>query len=128
MKKLWYTKQVDYSFLEAIDNIDFALKMEWFGILMKIDMQEKLKTKLNKDIDEYMILGACNPALAAQALDAEQEIGLLLPCNIIVYSKDNEVFVSTILPSVAMNMIYNNDVKKIAEKAEKLLKKSIDSL
>ncbi len=128
MKKLWYTKKLQCSFPEALDSIKIALISQWFWVLTEIDMQGKLKEKLDQDIEEYTILWACNPWLAFQALEAEYEIGLLLPCNIIVYSKNSEVFVSTILPSVAMNMIYNNDIKKIAEKAEKLLKRAVNSL
>jgi len=128
MKNLWYTKQAGISFLEAIDNVTFALKEQWFWVLTKIDMKAKLKEKLDKDIEEYMILWACNPWLAYEALQSEYEIWLLLPCNVIVYKKDNKVFVSAIMPVNAMGMIDNSWVKEVAIKAESKLKKVIDNI
>lgn len=128
MKKFWYTKELKCSFMEALDNVEFALLEEWFWILHKIDMQMAMKKKLDKDIGDYMILWACNPSLALDAMNAEYEIGLLLPCNVIIYIKGWSVFVSSLMPTTAMNMIYNNEVKEVAKKAEKKLKKAIDSL
>lgn len=128
MNKMWYTKEVHTSFLEALDDIDFELKKEWFWIMSRIDIQGKLKEKLDKDIEDYMILWACNPGLASEALDYEYEIGLLLPCNIIVYTKNSKVFVSSILPTQAMSMIENKGLEKLAKWVEEKLKKAIDSL
>jgi len=128
MNNLWYTKEVNTSFLEAIDDITFALKWEWFGVLTKINMKEKLKEKLDKDIENYIILWACNPALANQALESEYEIWLLLPCNVIVYEKSGKVFVSAIMPVAAMGMIDNNWVKEVAIKAESKLKNVINNI
>ena len=128
MKKFWYTKEVETSFSKTLTNIDSALAEEWFWVLSRIDIQSKLKEKLDKDIDEYMILGACNPWLASELMDEEYEIWLLLPCNIIVYRQEWNIFVSALMPTTAMNMIYNNTVKDVAKKAEKKLKKVIDSL
>jgi uncharacterized protein (DUF302 family) len=91
-------------------------------------MKSKFKDTIGEEIEDYMILGVCNPTLAFEAIAAEYEIGLLLPCNIIIYSKLNNIYVSSIMPTKAMNMIYNDDVKKVAKKAEKKLKKVIDSL
>lgn len=127
MQKIWYTKEVKTSFTETLQNIELSLKEEWFWVLSKIDMKAKLKEKLNKDIENYMILWACNPKLASEALDLEYEIWLLLPCNIIVYSKGNSVFVSAIMPKSTMNLI-NKNMNEIAEVAEQKLKKAIDSL
>ena len=128
MKKFWYTKEVKTSFSETLDNIEFALSEEGFWILHRVDMQWAMKKKLDKDIDDYIILWACNPRLASDLLDEEYEIWLLLPCNIIVYRSEWNMFVSALMPTTAMNMIYNNIVKSVAKKAEKKLKKVIDSL
>jgi len=128
MNKLWYTKEVNTSFLEAIDDITSALMQEGFWVLTKIDMKAKLKEKLNKDIEEYTILWSCNPALANEALESEYEIWLLLPCNVIVYEKNSKVFVSAIMPVNAMGMIDNEGVKNVAIKAEEKLKRAIDNV
>jgi len=128
MKNLWYTKEVNTSFLEAVDDVIFALKGQWFWVLTKINMKEKLKEKLDKDIEEYIILWACNPWLAHKALQSEYEIWLLLPCNVIVYEKNSKVFVSAIMPIQAMGTIDNQWVKEVAIKAEEKLKKVSDNI
>lgn len=128
MNNLWYTKEINTSFLEAIDDIISSLMKEWFWVLTKIDMKAKLKEKLDKDIEEYMILWACNPWLASEALDSEYEIWLLLPCNVIVYEKKSKVFVSAIMPVNAMGMIDNEGVKNVAIKAEEKLKRAINNI
>lgn len=128
MKKFWYTKKVDTSFSEILVKLESVLKGEWFWILTRVDIKAKFKDALNEEIDDYMILWVCNPALAFEAISAEHEMWLLLPCNIIVYSKLNEIYVSTIIPTTAMNMVYNNVVNKVAEKAEKKLKKVVDNI
>ena len=91
-------------------------------------MKSTLKNKLNVDYDNYLILGACNPPFAYQALKAEKEIGLFLPCNIIVYSDNDKIFVSTILPMIAMGMINNSKLREIAARIEEKLKKVIDTV
>ena len=83
---------------------------------------------LDVDFDKYVILGACNPPFAYQSLQAERDIGLLLPCNIIVYEQQNKTFVSAILPTIAMNMVKNDELRTIAEEVEQKLKKVIDSI
>ena len=128
MKNLWYKKEVNTSFLETVDDVTFALKKEWFGVLTKIDIKAKLKEKLDKDIENYLILWACNPALANKALESEYEIWLLLPCNVIIYEKNSRVFVSAIMPVQAMGMIDNDGVKEVALIAESKLKKVIDNI
>lgn len=123
-----YKKKINLSFVDAIAKTKEALASEGFGVLTEINVQETLKKKLNVDYVNYIILGACNPSFAYQALKAEQEIGLLLPCNIIIYESQDSVFVSTILPSVAMKMVENNEVAEIARKVENKLKKVVDSI
>jgi uncharacterized protein (DUF302 family) len=126
--KYGYTKKVELSFSEAIERNLEELPKEGFGVLTEINVKETLKRKLDLDMDDYIILGACNPSFAHKALVIEHEIGLLLPCNIIVYKKEGDVFVSAILPSVAMSMVENPDLQVIAEEIEGKLKKVINNL
>lgn len=123
-----YSKSVEMSFDEAIIKIKEALQEEGFGILTEIDVKETLKKKLDVDYNNYIILGACNPPFAYKALQTEKEIGLLLPCNVIVYSQDGKTFVSAINPVEAMSFIDNPELKEIALQVQKKLMKTIDSL
>ncbi len=123
-----YSTVVKLSFDDALQKTTEVLKEHGFGILTKIDVKAKMKEKIDKDMDDYLILGACNPTLAAEALDAEQEIGLLMPCNVIVYRKGDKTIVSAQLPSTMMAITGNSSVCKVAEKAEELLKSVIDLL
>ncbi len=84
-----FSKKVNYGFDEAIERVIEELKKEGFGILSEIDVKATLKKKMDIDFPNYKILGACNPPLAHKALSAEPEIGLLLPCNVIVYENNN---------------------------------------
>lgn len=123
-----YNKKTNLNYQEAIEKTKEELAKEGFGVLTEIDVKATLKKKLDVDYDDYIILGACNPRFAYQALQAEKEIGLMLPCNVIVYRNNNETFVSTILPTITMNMVDNEKLKEIAEKVEKKLKKVIDNV
>jgi len=123
-----FSKKVDMPFDEAIDKVTTKLKKEGFGILSRIDVREKLKQKLGIDFMDYVILGACNPAMAHQAILAEENIGLMLPCNVIVYEKDSETIISIIKPSAAMSMIDNESLKGVALKVETKLEKAFHSL
>ena len=123
-----YSKKVNATFDEAIENTKEALKKEGFGVLTEIDIQATLKKKINVEMDNYTILGACHPPSAYQSIQSEIEIGLMLPCNVIVYQKDNEVNVSAIMPSIAMGMIENNTLGEVASDIETRLKTVIDSL
>lgn len=121
-------EQVNLSFPEAVAKTKTALVEEGFGILTEIDVKATLKKKLDAEWNNYVILGACNPPFAFQALKAEKEIGLMLPCNVIVYENGGKVFVSAIRPTVAMNMIDNRELAGIAEKVEKKLSKAIKNV
>lgn len=123
-----YRKKVSANFIEAIHKTKEELKKEGFGVLTEIDIRETLKKKIDKDIDNYVILGACHPSSAYQAIQSEIEIGLMLPCNVIVYQKNNEVFASAIMPQVAMGMIVNEDLGEVAIDIENRLKTVIDKL
>lgn len=123
-----YTKETNNNFLETIENVKTALSAEGFGVLTEIDLKTTMKKKLNIDYENYIILGACNPEFADKALQSEYEIGLMLPCNIIVYEKNTKVFVSAIMPTIAMEMVENLELKEIAMEIEKKLKRVIDSI
>ncbi len=104
------------------------LAKDGFGILTEIDVKATLKKKIGVDYDNYVILGACNPPFAYKALRAEKEIGLLMPCNVIVYEVAGKIFVSAILPSVAIGALDNLSLSDIAKEVEEKLKKAIDSV
>ncbi|MEP7162578.1 MAG: DUF302 domain-containing protein [Candidatus Moraniibacteriota bacterium] len=123
-----YTKKVNGTFLEVVEKAKGALATEGFGILTEIDVQATLKKKLNAEHPPYLILGACNPPLAYRALQAEKKVGLLLPCNVIVYEDEGNIFVSSILPTVAMGMVDDPVLALIAREVEQKLKKVIDSI
>lgn len=123
-----YKKQVDMSYEEAEQKTREELQKAGFGVLTEIDVKATLKKKLDVDVDKYIILGACSPPLAHKALQAEQDLGLLLPCNVIVYEKEGKTSVSALKPSVAMGMIDNPDLKCVAEEVEEKLKKVIDAV
>ncbi len=126
--KYGYTKKVSLPFDETITKVKEALGAEGFGVLTEIDVKATMKSKLDVDYDNYIILGACNPQFAHKALQAEKEIGLLLPYNVIVYEDNSEVYVSSILPSSAMSIVENNELSEISKEVEEKLKSVIDSL
>jgi len=123
-----YKKQVKASYEETVQKTRAELKKEGFGILTEIDVRATLKEKLNVDYDNYIILGACNPPFAYQAFQAEKDIGLLMPCNVIVYEQDGETFVSTMLPTVVMSVVNNDKLESIGNEIEQKLKKVVDSV
>ncbi|HJX12150.1 MAG TPA: DUF302 domain-containing protein [Dehalococcoidales bacterium] len=123
-----YKKKVNATFDEALQRTKEELQKEGFGVLTEIDVKAILQKKLNVEFDNYMILGACNPPFAYQALEAEKDIGLLLPCNVIVYEHKGKTFVSAILPTVAMSMVDNEKLRGIAVQVEQKLKKVVDSI
>ena len=123
-----FTKELDVPFEEAEEKVREGLKKEGFGILTVIDVKEKFKEKLGIDFKKYIILGACNPSNAYKAILSEENIGLMLPCNVIVYDKNPKTAVSIIKPSVAMEMIDNEELKTVAEEVEARLKRVFDSL
>lgn len=124
----WYKVEVKTSFEETIDDITMSLSEQGFWVLTKIDLQQAMKKKLNKDISKYMILWACNPSLAYEILKTEQSIGLLLPCNVIIYEENKKIFVSVALPTTIMWFIKNSELQNISKIAEEKLKKAIDNL
>ena len=123
-----FVKSTSLNFEEAEKRVREEAGKEGFGILTRIDMQEKFKEKLGVDFKKYVILGACNPPNAFKAVQAEENIGLFLPCNIIVYEKDDKTVVSAVKPTVAMGMIENESLKVLAIDIENKLKNIIDRI
>jgi uncharacterized protein (DUF302 family) len=123
-----FTKELALPFADAVKAVTEALKKEGFGILTTIDVREKFKEKLGVDFPNYVILGACNPPNAHKAILAEEYIGLMLPCNVIVFEKAGKTAVGIIKPTVAMGMIDNKALKPLALEVEVRLKKVFDSL
>ena len=110
-----FSKTVSMPYEKVIEKVTAELKKEGFGILTSIDIKDTLKKKIDVDFKRYVILGACNPGLAYQALQAVEDIGLLLPCNVIVYEKGDETIVSIFNPNVMTKIVDNDSLKKIAE-------------
>ena len=108
---------------QAIDKVTAALKEEGFGILTEIDVKATLKKKLDADFRKYVILGACNPPLAHRALSAELEIGLLLPCNVIVYEEDGGSVVSIVDPISMLGVVESPELDPVASEARARLER-----
>lgn len=121
-------KEVGITYADAVSRAKEELQKEGFGVLTEIDVKSTLKKKLDVDFDDYIILGACNPPFAYQALQAEQDIGLMLPCNLIVYNKNGRTFVAAIKPTVQMEKIGNPILKAIAAQVEGKLKKVVEAI
>ena len=113
---------------KAIAKAKDELQKEGFGVLTEIDVKATLKKKLDVDFDDYIIIGACNPPMAYKALQAEQDLGLMLPCNLIVYTKNGKTFAAAIKPTVQMEKIGNEKLKEIAAQVEDKLKKVVDNI
>lgn len=123
----YFSKIVNASFDEAVTKVTGELKKEGFGILTEIDVKETLKKKLNVDFSRYKILGACNPPFAYKALTAENKIGVMLPCNVIVQEiSDGRVEIAAIDPVASMQAIENPALKEIASAISNKLKAVID--
>jgi uncharacterized protein (DUF302 family) len=124
-----FDKKLEISFEKAVARVTEELKKEGFGILTEIDVKETLKKKLNVDFQKYTILGACNPPFAYQALQAEEKIGLMLPCNVVVReTPDGKIEVSAIDPVASMLAIKNPGLQEVAEQVRAKLKKVIDQV
>lgn len=120
---------VDLSFEVAIERTQAALKQEGFGVLTEIDVTATLKEKIDVDFEPYTILGTCNPQLAYRALQAEHEIGLLLPCNVIVHAHgDGQTAISVMDPQTALGVVGNDAVGPIASEARSRLERVLAAL
>ncbi len=124
------TKVVDGSYEDTIEKVTEELKKVGFGILTTIDVKETLKKKIDADFRKYIILGACNPSLAHRALQSEIEVGLLLPCNVIVYEEgDGRTTVSILNPEMMSEVAKDSAaLKEVSSEAKKLLTKVLNNV
>lgn len=116
-----FSKIVDLPFEQTIEKVTEELKKEGFGVLTTIDVKDTLKKKIDVDFKKYTILGACNPPIAHKSLQTEEEIGLLLPCNVIVYEKDDKTNVSMFDPMLMTNIVDNEKMEPIAKEVKEKL-------
>lgn len=131
MEETRYGLRVDVNlpYETALERVTAALKEEGFGVLTTIDVRQTLKQKLDRDFRKYVILGACNPSLADRALHAELEIGLLLPCNVIVYERESgTASVAAMAPLPAMGIVGNKDLVDVAKEADARLRGALERL
>ena len=125
----YFSKTLNESFGEAVKLITEALKSEGFGVISEINMHEKLKEKLDVDFKRYKILGACNPPLAYKALQAEEKIGTMLPCNVLVIEQgQNKIEIAAVNPVASMQAITNPALGDVALEVTNKLKRVIDNL
>jgi len=125
----YISKKIDATFEQAIDEVKEALAIQGFGVLSEINIHEKLKEKLDVDFRRYIILGACNPAYAYKALQSEDKIGTMLPCNVVVQELGkNEIEVAVIDPVASMMAIENPKLLPIANEVKAKLARAIESL
>jgi uncharacterized protein (DUF302 family) len=121
-------KRLDLPYAEAVEQVTAALKEQGFGVLTEINVQAKLKQKLDADFRKYIILGTCNPSLAQQALTTELDVGLLLPCNVIVYEDNGGSVVSIGDPVVILGVSGNPGLESMAHDAKNRLQQVLDNL
>ncbi len=122
------SRTISLPFAETINRVKNLLAAAGFGILTEIDVQATMKKKLNKDFIPYVILGACNPPFAHEALMMETEIGLMMPCNVIVYEKNGTVHVASVRPTLTMQATGNLKLAPLAAMVEEELKRVIDAI
>jgi uncharacterized protein (DUF302 family) len=127
MRKLAFRTSLQISFEEAVKRAKEALKQEGFGVLTEIDIQSALKEKLGQDFRNYLILGACNPPFALRALLADLEVGLLLPCNLIVYQDDQGLIqIAALNPASALGGMDSPQLSQVADEVSEKLKRVIE--
>lgn len=122
------TVLIDDPVAEAVGRVKDALKAQGFGTLTEIDVQATLREKIGAEVDPYVILGACNPTLAHRALQAEPDVGLLLPCNVIVRVHEDRTVVSALDPEIIADLTDHPDLQPIADEATRLLDAALESL
>ena len=124
-----FSVQVSCGFDEAVDKVTDALKTEGFGVLSEIDVKATLKKKIDVDRKPYKILGACNPKLANQAINAEPDIGLLLPCNVVVREEDNgSISVAFMDPNAVLSLVEKSGIEQLAGEVRTKLERVRDQL
>ncbi len=122
-------KKVDLDYEATLEKVKAELKEEGFGVLSEIDMKQTFKDKIGEDFNKYIILGACNPKFAYKALQMEEDIGLLLPCNVVVSTSDSgDTTVAIINPMEVMNLPNNQDIKELAKEIKERLERVIKNM
>ena len=129
VKNYAFSTVLDMTYEDAVSKVTDALREEGFGVLTEIDVKATLKKKLDKEFRKYVILGACNPPYAYRSLEADLNVGLLLPCNVIVYETDDKTaYVAAINPVFALEIIQSQELKNIAEEIAGKLKRVIEQV
>lgn len=123
-----FKREIDRPFAETVERTRVALAAEGFGVLCEIDIKDKLREKLGVDFVNYVILGACNPPLAYEALQHEIDLGLLLPCNVVVYETGSKTVVSAIDASKMMSVVGNDQLSQTAQTVNEKLQRVIQSV
>jgi uncharacterized protein (DUF302 family) len=123
--KYGLTRTVSHSYEQAVNRVIEELQKEGFGVLTSIDVKDTLKKKLGVDFSRYIILGACNPPLAHRALQLEENIGLLLPCNVIVYEKEGSTVIGAFDPMMMVTVVEKQEMRPIADEVRKRLERVI---
>lgn len=120
-----FSRVVNHTYERAVERVTEELQKEGFGVLTTIDVKETLRKKLGVDFPRYVILGACNPPLAHRALQTEEQIGLLLPCNVIVYEKGGKTIVAAFDPMLMATVLEKEEMRPIAEEVRRKLDRAI---
>ena len=125
----YFSKTLSTSFDDAVERLTAALFAEGFGVISEVDLHEKIKYKLGVDFKRYRILGACNSAYSYRALQAEDKVGVMLPCNVLVIEQgDNEIEIAAVNPADAMMAVHNEVVAEVAVNVGVHLQKALDRL
>jgi uncharacterized protein (DUF302 family) len=122
------TKTFDLTFEKAVARITEEMKKEGFGILTSIDVRDTLKNKINVEFKKYSILGACNPHFAHEALTSDDEAGLFLPCNVIVYEKGDKTVISIFNPDLMADCMHNKSLTRLSKEVKAKLEKALSSV
>ncbi len=122
------SRQTDLSFDEAVEKARISLQEAGYGILSEIDVKAKLEEKLGIDREPYLILGACNPPLANEGLNAEPELGALLPCNVIVYERDGRSHIAAVEPQAMLSVVGNDELDRIAGQVREDLTRVVEEV
>ena len=123
-----FSKNISLPYEKAVEKVTDELKKEGFGVLTSIDVKDTLKKKIDVDFKKYVILGACNPPLAHQALQSEEQLGLLLPCNVIVYENNGGSTVAFFDPMIMTQIIDNDKLKTVAEEVQSKMKRVFEAV
>jgi len=128
MESYGFSKQAAFPFNETVERVKHIFARAGFGALSDIDVQAKFREKLGREFPKYRMLGMCSPSRAFAALSADPEIGLLLPCNVVVYERGGVVTVSAIRPKALFSVVEKEDVRLIAEEVEEIIRGVMDEL